>query len=193
MVVLGVAAEVAQITGFSLRDAGTLVHSIIPGQAPRTSRQPSQSPSSTPSPPATPTVDPTPTESPQRAGGLPTSPPGPSTTAQIEPGVTITITKIEPSPIVGYTLVDLAINNEKPNGTPYSLNFAAGDVVVYDDQNQSYPVNSVQSGNASIPQGQTFTNTNIEVRGHPAASAKSWTVAFKSLAGRANVTVIYTF
>ncbi len=116
---------------------------------------------------------------------MPAQPVGPSTTADLGQGVTIHISSFSPGTNIGFE-----IDNRGTN--PFVLDFDSSDLTVYDDANHVYPVDYVNNNHVTIEPGSKFTGTYIGVRGTPTSVAKSWTVNFKAISGRQNITIVYT-
>jgi hypothetical protein len=158
---------------------------------PTASATPSPTPSADPSPSprlgATPSPAPSAGATPAPVGGaVPTAPAGPSTTVDLGNGVTMRIDQFFPG-----STIDFRIDNRGNNA--FILDFDASDITVFDDGGHVYPVTGVAGNHETIYAGQQISGTTVNVRGAPTSVARSWTVNFKAISGRRDITIVYTF
>lgn len=193
MMVLTVTATVIAIRSSAPGNRALVAVGSSPSATP-TAPTPTPSASASPSPAeaspsprvaATPSASPSVQTTPAPVGGaVPTAPPGPSTTADLGQGVTMHISRFYPG-----TSIVFEIDNRGNN--PFVLDFDTGDVTVYDDAGHAYPVTGAADNHATVGSGQQWS-PSIAVKGNPTSVAKSWTVSFKAISGRQNVTIVYT-
>lgn len=172
-----------------------LVAATPPVTVTGTPAPPPSSPSPTPSSAAglvgsspTPAVAASPSATPSGAAGVAAPAPGdPSTTADLGGGVTMRIANFQPG-----TLISFEIYNR--GSDPFVLDFETTDVTVYDDESPArfYTVGGASANHITIqPSATPFNGTSISVNGAPNAAARRWTVTFKAISGRQNVSLQY--
>lgn len=174
-------------------------HALVAATPPATATSapttpPPASPTPTPSSGAglvatspTPGVAATPSAAPSSGAGVVPAPGDPSTTADLGSGVTMRIMSFQPGTVIVFQIYNRG-------SAPFVLDFETTDVTVYDDETPTRFYNVVGAGGNHVTiQASTYPydGTNINVNGAPNANAKRWTVTFKAISGRQNVTLQY--